>query len=270
MDDVAKYNVERWRALVEADALYTRPNLNLDAQSAREWVDAEGRLGDVSGREVLCLASGGGSQSVAFALLGARVTVLDLSEAQLARDAEAAAHYGFRVEMVQGDIRDLSRFAPDSFDIVFHAYSLNFVPDARKVFREVARVVRPKGIYKFNCANPFLAGMGTKDWNGEGYLLRLPYVDGAEVIYEDEEWVYKPEAAREIIEGPKEFRQTFRTLMNGLAENGFVIFAASEETEHEPDAEPGSWDHFKSVAPPWLTFWTTYRPDVFEGITTPH
>ncbi|MET0647532.1 MAG: hypothetical protein ABW208_13015 [Pyrinomonadaceae bacterium] len=35
MDDVAEYNVGRWRALAAGGALYTRPMLDLDAAKAR-------------------------------------------------------------------------------------------------------------------------------------------------------------------------------------------------------------------------------------------
>src|SRR3989442_9947184 len=110
MDEIAKYNMERWRALVEADALFTRPVLNLNTVSARDSLDPEGTLGNLAGKDVLCLACGGGQQSAAFALLGANVTVFDLSEAQLQRDAEAATHYGINIKVVQGDMRDLSCF----------------------------------------------------------------------------------------------------------------------------------------------------------------
>ena len=65
MDEIAKYNQARWKALVEADALFTRPNLNLDFDSARQVVDSVGKLGEVAGRDVLCLAGGGGRQSAA-------------------------------------------------------------------------------------------------------------------------------------------------------------------------------------------------------------
>jgi hypothetical protein len=27
-------------------------------------------------------------------------------------------------------------------------------------------------------------------------------------------------------------------------------------------AEPGTWDHFTAVMPPWLSFWVVYRPDI--------
>ncbi len=93
MDEVARYNVERWKALAQANAVFTRPYLDLDKDSARKYLDPQRRLGEVAGQDVLCLAAGGGQQSVAFALLGANITVVDISEAQLRRDAEAASHY---------------------------------------------------------------------------------------------------------------------------------------------------------------------------------
>jgi 2-polyprenyl-3-methyl-5-hydroxy-6-metoxy-1,4-benzoquinol methylase len=264
MDKVAKYNVERWRALVEADALFTRPALNLDTVSARERIDPEGRLGNLNGKDVLCLACGGGQQSVAFALLGANVTVFDLSEAQLQRDAEAAAHYGVNIKIVQGDMRDLSSFEVATFDIVYHAYSLGFVPDASTVFRQVARVLRAGGIYYFNCANPFFIGLSERDWNGEGYTLKHPYLDGAEITCEDQEWVYERNQTDELIRSAREYRHTLSTLISGLVDQSFLILHVSDYTDFYPDskAEPGSWDHFISVAPVWLSFWASYRPDV--------
>lgn len=270
MDEIAKYNSERWKALAEADALFTRPALNLDPASARERVDPEGRLGSVAGKDVLCLASGGGQQSAAFALSGARVTVFDLSEEQLRRDREAAAHYGVDIRTRQGDMRDLSCFDEAAFDIVYHAYSLGFVPDARAVFRQVARVIRAGGIYHFNCANPFVLGLSEKDWNGEGYTLRHAYTDGAEVTYADQGWVYDRGKSDAEIPPAREYRHRLSTLVGGLVERGFVVLHISDYSDFDPDpgAEPGTWDHLISIAPPWLSFWASYRPDIAPRTAT--
>ena len=264
MDKITRYNMERWKALVGANALYTRPALNLDPDSARELLDPEGRLGSVEGKEVLCLACGGGQQSAAFALLGARVTVFDLSEDQLRRDRAAAAHYGIDVRTRQGDMRDLSCFDGSAFEIVYHGYSLGFVPDARAVFRQVARVIRPGGLYHFNCGNPFSIGLSEKDWNGEGYTLRHPYTDGAEVTYEDQGWVYDRSTSDAPIPPPLEYRHTLSTLVGGLIGQGFAVLHVSDYSGFDPDpqAEPGTWDHLVSIAPPWLSFWASYRPDI--------
>lgn len=270
MDESTKYNLKRWKALVDANALFTRPALNLDPASAREKLDPEGRLGSVAGKDVLCLASGGGQQSAAFALLGARVTVFDLSDEQLRRDQEAAAHYGVEIQTRQGDMRDLSCFEEKIFDIVYHSYSLGFVPDARAVFQQVARVTRTGGVYHFDCANPFFIGLGEKDWNGEGYTLKRPYINGAEVTYEDPDWVYDRSKLDAWIPPPREYRHTLSTVLSGLIEYGFVVLHISDYSGFYPDpqAEPGTWDHFVSIAPPWLSFWASYRPDIQRRTAT--
>jgi SAM-dependent methyltransferase len=267
MDDVARYNKERWEELARGNVLFSRPALNLNEGSARAMLDPESMMGDVPGKDVLCLASGGGQQSAAFALLGAHVTVLDFCETQLERDQEAAAHYGIEVRTVQGDMRDLSCFPDDAFDLVWHAHSLNFVPDAARVFDEVARVVRPEGLYRLHCTNPFLHGLSEETWDGTAYPLSRPYVDGAEVEYDNPFWeVCNDAGTPRRVRGPREFRHALGTIVNGLIERGFAIMGIWEDTSAaDAAAEPGTWDHFVFIAPPWLTFWAVYRSRDTEG-----
>ncbi len=258
MDETAAYNLARWQALADTDALVTRPNFDLDAASARARLDPQGRLGDLAGKEVLCLAAGGGQQSAVFALLGAKVTVLDLAPAQLERDQAVATHYQVAITTRQGDMRDLSAFAPAAFDLVWHPYSLNFVPDVAIVFREVARVLRPGGLYYLQCANPFFLGLSQHDWTGQGYPLRDPYIDGAVIVSEDAEWVYDRALRRDApILRPREYRHTLSTLLNGLIDHGFVLRQVVDRLDipADPAAPPGTWEHFTAVAPPWLAFW---------------
>ena len=264
MDEIAKYNRRRWEALVKAQAIFTRPYLDLDRATAQTLVDPDRRFGPIEGKQVLCLAGGGGQQSVAFALLGAAVTVVDLSEGQLQRDREAAAHYQLKLATKQGDMRDLSGLDQDKFDVVYQPYSLNFVPAVQPVFREVSRVLRPGGTYYFNCANPFLAGLQPEDWTGQGYPLHRPYLSGAEIVYRDESWVFRGDMPEESITPPKEYRHTLSDLVNGLIAQHFMIVKLLEENlgEPNPEAKPGTPDHFTAIAPPWLRFWAVYRPDV--------
>lgn len=262
MDDVAEYNKARWKALAEADALFTRPKLDLDLASAKELVDSNDRFGEIKGKNVLCLAGGGGQQSAGFALLGANVTVFDISEEQLERDKQVVEHYDVQLKTVQGDMRDLSVFEKDSFDLVYHPYSLNFVPGASQVFAEVARVTKPSGTYYFSCANPFVMGVDQYDWNGEGYVLKKPYLKEVEITYDDQDWVYD-KTESEPIPQPKEYRHTLSDLVNGLINSGFEIQYLSDSANFHPDIneEPTDWGHFTAYAPPWLTFWTTYKPE---------
>ncbi|KAG0950774.1 hypothetical protein G6F31_013733 [Rhizopus arrhizus] len=80
-------------------------------------------LGDVRGRRILCLASGGGQQAPVLAAAGADVTVFDLSDGQLEQDRQVAARDGLQLRTVQGDMRDLHAFANGSFDVVFQPIS---------------------------------------------------------------------------------------------------------------------------------------------------
>lgn len=266
MDELGRYNKERWEELAQVGIMYSRPWLDLDAASAHARLDPEGCMGEVADKDVLCLAGGGGQQSAAFSLLGARVTVVDFSETQLDRDRETAEHYGLQAATVQGDMRDLSCFADDSFDLVYHAHSLNFVPDPRQVFDEVQRVLRPGGMYRVSCHNPFTHGTCKEDMcEGNGYPLRLPYVQGAEVTYQEPWWdVVTEDGTVAQVVGPREFRHTLGTMVNGLIRRDFVIVGIwddTEDTSGDADAEPGTWAHYTAIAPPYLTFWARYRPD---------
>lgn len=261
MDELATFNRARWNALVEAGVLYSRPNLVMDEEKARQMIDEEGLLGDVRGKRVLLLGGGGGQQSAALGFLGAAVTVLDLSDGQLEKDRIVAAHYGYDLDIQQGDMRELSRFADATFDIVWQPYSINFVPDVYPVFAGAARVVKPDGWYVVQWHNPFTQGVDDALWDAErGYPLKLPYRDGeidAAAVFGDVNWTFADENGQpKAVAGPREFRHTMRTFLNRLIDAGFAIRRLSEHGTWQADPQPGSWEHYKSVSPPYLTVWT--------------
>lgn len=261
MDDIARHNKERWEELSAASVDYARPMLDLNAESARQFVDPYGAMGEVKGKDVLCLASGGGQQSAAFALLGANVTVLDFSENQLAHDRTALAHYGLQARLVQGDMRDLSVFGEDAFDLVWHAFSINFVPESGPVFDQVVRVLRPGGLYRIEWHNPFTMDMDEHEWTGSGYLVKHPYADGAfDAVHTHWNVRRADDPTPRRVEGPREFNHRLSTVVNGLIGRGFVLLGLWEELTQDPDAEPGSWEHYKAFVPPWLTIWARYQP----------
>jgi len=236
--------------------MHSVPYLDFTREQAADYVYGSGVLSDVAEKEVLCLANGGGQASVAFALLGARVTVLDLSDVQLARDREAALHHGLAVKTNQGDMRDLSMFDADSFDVVWQPYSLNYSPVVEPVFREVARVLRPDGIYEVTFANPFTQALDDDSWDGEGYRLRGPYTDGEDVRRYSPIWeVEQSDGSVIAVDRPHEFRHNLSTVLNALVQNGFVLLHLQEWSRQADPLEPGSWPHFTQFAPPWFDSW---------------
>ncbi|MCA9884474.1 MAG: class I SAM-dependent methyltransferase [Anaerolineae bacterium] len=258
-DDVSDFNKARWEDLAQAGVEWSQPWIDLDMASAREQLDPYEIMGNVTGKSVLCLAGGGGQQSVAFGLLGADVTVIDIAETQLERDQQALAHHGLTARIEQGDMRDLSRFADDSFDLVWNAWAINFVPDTGPVFNEVRRVLRPGGLYRLVWGNPFSGMIDETDWVQDGYLLKRVYADG-EVIMDDMDWEIEAEdGSIKKIPGPREFIHTVSTVVNGLIGRGFEILGLWEEEKGDPLAEPGSWEYLKALAPHNISLWSRYR-----------
>jgi len=255
VDEISRTNRRRWNDLAAAGVEYSRPWLDLDAAEATRRVDPLGLLGDLTGRAVLCLAGGGGQQSAAFGLLGAEVTVFDLSDEMLARDVSAAAHYGLEIETIQGDVADMSALETGRFDVVWQAHSLSFIRDLDALFDGVVRVLRSPGIYHVCGWNPLACGADER-WTGKGYLLQDGYVEGAEAVCGDGYWDLTDTdgRARRVL-GPHEFRHTLTAWINGLIRRGFRLVDVHEEPHGSSDAEPGSWEHFCSVAPPWLVVW---------------
>lgn len=137
-------------------------------------------FGDVRGRRILCLASGGGQQAPVLSAAGAQVVSFDLSEAQLAKDQAVAQREQLPLQCVQGDMADLSCFAAASFDLVFHPASNVFVPDVRPVWRECHRVLRPGGELLAGFMNPALFMFDDDEAQATGVLTvrhALPYSD---------------------------------------------------------------------------------------------
>jgi len=257
MDGISQTNRERWNALARANVEYSRPFLDFNQEQAAQYVYRHGVLKDVTGKHVLCLASGGGQDSVAFSLLGADVVVLDNSDEQLSRDRLAAAKHGFQVQTVLGDMRDLSVFSSDVFDVVWQVYSINFVPVIVPVFHEVSRVLKTGGIYFVQFANPFVQAVDDGKWDMEAYPLNQFYRDGEDLTNIFPHWdVKQPDGSSLKLDSPHEFRHTLGTVLNTLIGQGFTLLGLWEWMMDDENPAPGSWAHFTQIAPPWFSsFW---------------
>lgn len=173
---------------------------------------------DLNGCEVLCLASGGGQQGPILAAAGANVTVFDNSPKQLEKDRLVADREGLDLTTVQGDMQDLSAFADQSFDLIFHPVSNVFVPDVEKVWREAYRALKFEGTLLAGMVNPIIYAFDPQLEKQGVYQLKyaLPYSDATSIT----------EAERAQFFGadePIEFSHTLETLIGGQIAAGFVI-----------------------------------------------
>jgi hypothetical protein len=93
-------------------------------------------------------------------------------------------------------------------------------------------------------------------WQGKGYPLWQPYRDGYAIRTQDPHWNFVDETGHEVRqESPQEYKHTLSTVLNGLIRRGFKLLKFDEHKGTEFESEPGTWDHYISVAPPWLYVW---------------
>lgn len=106
----------------------------------REW------FGDLKGKRVLGLASGGGQQMPVFAALGAVCTVLDYSPKQIESEHMVAQREGYDIRIIRGDMTKPLPFEDGEFDLIFHPVSNCYVREVKPIFRECYRVLAPGGV----------------------------------------------------------------------------------------------------------------------------
>ena len=104
-------------------------------------------FGELAGKRVLGLASGGGQQIPIFSALGACCTVLDYSAAQCESERLVAEREGYPVEILQADMTRPLPFGDGSFDLIFHPVSNCYVEEVEPIFRECFRVLKPGGVF---------------------------------------------------------------------------------------------------------------------------
>jgi len=235
--DIRAYNRAAWDREVANGNIWTQPVAPEVIQAARQgvwsvlltptrpvprqWFPA------LNGLELLCLACGGGQQGPTFAAAGAHVTVLDNSPAQLSQDRLAAQREGLTLRLIEGDMADLSQFANESFDLIFHPVSNVFVPNVLPVWREAYRVLRPGAALLAGFVNPLQYLFDLDKMERQRILearYRIPYSDLTSLSPSDLE--------RYLAEGqPLEFGHTLEDQIGGQLQAGFLLAGFYEDID---------------------------------------
>lgn len=111
-------------------------------------------LGDVAGKDVLELGCGAAQWGILLAREGARMTGLDNSERQLDHARERMAAAGVDFPLVHSAAESIP-LADESFDVVFCDHGALSFADPLLVVPEVARLLRPHGLFAFSHFTPF-------------------------------------------------------------------------------------------------------------------
>jgi len=210
----------------------------LQTLDGRGWLPA-----NVHGLDVLCLAAGGGWQSVLYAVAGATVTVVDLSAEMLRQDVEQARRRNLTVQVVERSMHDLSVFPDASFDIVHQPVSTCYIPDVTAVYGEVARVLRNGGLYISQHKQPSSLQIVERDASNR-------YVVGVKYYHQGPLPPVGDTSYREA--GTVEFLHRWEELVGGLCRAGLVLEDLREPCRADDTAVPGEFGHRGQYVAPYV------------------
>ncbi len=238
-------NQAAWDELAATGHFLTRPAEDRLFEDPLRCVDGPGWLGEsIGGWRVLCLAAGGGRQGPLYAAAGGRVTVVDISAAMLQLDRQVAAARKLDIETIQTPMDQLPMLSDGAFDLVIHPVSTCYVPELAGVYREVARVLRPGGLYISQHKQPASLQTELKP-DGSGYCLREPYYRRSPLPVFDGKSPLREAGAREYI-------HRWEELIGLMCRAGFVIEDLLEPVHARADAAPGTLGHRSQFVAPYV------------------
>ncbi|MDX1962756.1 MAG: class I SAM-dependent methyltransferase [Pirellulales bacterium] len=240
-----EHNRRAWDTLVSRQERHTLAARDEDFADPLATINADGWLGEgVTGKRVLCLAAGGGRHSALYAAAGGVVTVVDLSPAMLALDRAVAAERNLPIRIVETSMDNLRMFATGEFDLVVQPVSTCYVPDILAVYRQVAWVLRPDGVYISQHKSPVSLQCAVEP-NAQGrYELREPY--------------YRAGPLPDVTGSPHreggtlEYLHRWQELIGGLCQAGFVIEDCREPPHARASAAAGVFGHRSQFVAPYI------------------
>ena len=178
-------------------------------------------FGDLKGKKVLGLASGGGQQMPIFTALGAECTVLDYSRHQVETERLVADREGYSIDVIRGDMTKSLPFADGSFDLIFHPVSNCYVKEVKPIWKECFRVLKSGGI--------LIAGV-------DGYVNYI--VDNDEKMIVNTlpfDPLVNPEQMKQLQDDDAgvQFSHTLEEQIGGQLEAGFRLTDIYEDTNGE-------------------------------------
>lgn len=245
-------NRAAWNRLARSQSPFARTATDEECRNPLATLDSRGWLPpSVSGLDVLCLAAGGGWQSILYAAAGANVTVVDLSPEMLRLDRVEAMRRNVVVRTIEASMEDLSMLDEAGFDIVHQPVSTCYARNVSGVFQQVARVLRDDGLYVSQHKQPTSMQIGGRD-AGNRYVIGVEYYHNGPL---------PPTADATYREaGAVEYLHRWEVLVGGLCRAGFVIEDLREPCRADPQAPPGHYGHRGRFVAPYVRLKARRRP----------
>ena len=127
----------------------------------------------------------------------------------LDQDRAVAERENLQIEIVKGNMCDLSMFDDDVFDCIINPPSLMYVPELSVVFRECYRVLKRGGILIIMAPNPINYVCDYIDDADGGYYKAVHRMPFCSRDHDDSDWI--------------EYGHSMEAYLGGQIECGFLI-----------------------------------------------
>lgn len=235
MDEVARKNQEGWNTLTYK--AWVKGKGSPAEFAAKLMSDPWGKLqpyrehlGELEGKRVANLLGSNGRVAVALALLGADVTVVDISEENAQYGCELAQAAGVKIHYVVSDVMSIpsDQQIVDRDIVLMELGILHWIMDLKAFFAIVSRMVKPGGRLILRDFHPVKRGLLT--WDGSQMVASRDYFDDS--IQEGDAppyAIFLSEDERQQLTKVYTRGWTMGEIITATAEAGFIIKILHEE-----------------------------------------
>jgi len=201
------------------------------ARISPEVAQDVGRLGDLTGADVIHLQCHLGTDTVSLRRLGARRVVgVDLSGESVRRARAIAARCGADLELVEANVYDARTAVDGDFDLVYTSIGvLCWLPDVAAWARVVASLLRPGGRFLVRDDHPMSMTIGEDV--SQGLRVEQPYFQRETPMTWDDDASYIEAApdAPAIVHGVShQWNHSIGQIVTAVLEAGLVLDSFEE------------------------------------------
>ncbi|MFZ1458446.1 MAG: class I SAM-dependent methyltransferase [Candidatus Saccharimonadales bacterium] len=204
-------------------------------------------LGDLTGKNILCVGCGSGVDADWLAQNGsASVTGVDISRELIAIGRQQFPHLDLHVmDMEQLDLPD------GAYDTACSSLAIHYVDNMTRSLKEVYRVLKPGGVYVFSCGHPLTSAMEiSEDSTTTSKLLGTTTTKETEAQTVTGDYLAASTAGTRAIDGNlgdmdvRVYHRTFAVMVEQIVASGFKIEKVVEPLPLESmrDIDPKTYE----------------------------
>ncbi len=153
----SQYAYEAWERRHGTPKQFAEKLIENPEKSIQYYLD---EIGNVKGKRILNLLGSKGNKAVCFALLGADVTVVDISSENQRYALELAEAAGVSISYLVSDVLELDDYTLSTYDVIILEMGvLHYFLSLQPLFREVAKLMDDTSVFIVRDYHPVVSKM---------------------------------------------------------------------------------------------------------------